>query len=215
MDYAVPTAADLTDVKSLNRALLGVLRGGSGKPLRRALPAACQPIVEGLTDVQIERLAALPFLLVSLREQDDGYWAELLDDDPRRDLFAVNDAVSEEHSRIGAAAIGFVWQLVRRNPYTARLVCGASLAWCERLASRPLIDVLLRTADRTDLLIPRQADNEEFWRRLLGAGLREDQSVRSAAHLSALQMILTTIDGEQRRRLPSAACRTAVPIIGM
>ena len=213
MDYAVPTAADLADVKSLNHALLGLLRSGRGKPLCAALPNAYQRIVAGLTDLQVEQLATLPFLLMSLHEQDDRYWVELLDDEPHRDLFAVNDAVIEEHSKIGAAAIGFAWQLARRNPYTARLVCGASLAWCERLASRPLMDVLLRAADRTDLLTLRQSGHEEFWRRLLGPGLNADKSVRRSAHLSALQMILTTVGGENLRRLPSAACRTAVPSV--
>ena len=215
MDYAVPTAADLADVNSLNRALLGALQGSHGEPLQRALPASCRAAVASLTELQIERLAGLPFLLFSLHEQDDLYWEELLDDDPHRDLFVVNDAVTEDHSRLGAAAIGFAWQLARRNPYTARLVCGASLAWCERLASRPLLDVLLRAVDRSDLLIPRQADNEDFWQRLLGAGLSAESNVRRAAHLSALHVILTTVGGQYRRRLPSAACRAAVPTISM
>lgn len=216
MDYAVPTDADLADVRALNDALLVTLRSSHGEPLRQALPACCRPAVAGLTDLQVERLAALPFLLFSLHEQDDRYWETLFDTDPHRDLFAANDAVTEEHGRLGAAAIGFAWQLSRRNPYTARLVLGASLAWCQRLASRPLMDVLLCAIDRADLLIPRQANNVAFWRRLLGAGVSADSTVRRAAHLAALQMILTTVgDGEYRRRLPSAACRAAVPSISL
>ena len=215
MDYTVPTATDLADVSALNSAILKLMRGQQGGRLRQLLPLSCQPLVAGLTELQAERLAAAPFLLLSLREQDDAYWQDLLDNDPRCDLFAVNEPAVEEHRRIVAAAIGFAWQLTRRNPYAARLVCGASQNWCHRLASRPIIDVLGRVIERADVLVPRAPNNEEFWRRLLGAGLSSDRDIRSAAHLSALQMILTGMDSRERQRLASAACRKAVPILTM
>ena len=215
MDYSVPTARDLADVHSLNYALLKAMRGRNGDDLRGALPATCQPVLAALTDLQVERLAQAPFLLFTLHEQDDGYWQELLDNDPRRDLFVVNDRPVAERSRIIAAAIGFAWQLAKRDPYVARLVCGASLEWCQRLASRPLLEVLGHAADRADLLVPRLADNERFWRRLLGAGISADLNVRNAAQLATLQVILTGLDPGHKRRLPSAACRAAVPTLRM
>ena len=213
MDYLVPTSRDLDDVHSLNYALLKAMRSSHGEALRGCLPASCQPRIVALTDLQVERLAAAPFLLFSLHEQDDGYWRQLLDDDPHRDLFAVNDRLVEERSRIVAAAISFSWHLAKRNAYAARLVCGASLEWCQRLAEQQLIDVLGRAASRADLLLPRHADNEQFWQRLLGAGLSADIKVRSAAQMSALQMILTGTDARPQPRLALAACRSAVPIM--
>ena len=215
MDYSIPTARDLADVHSLNAAFLEAMHCSGGEDLRRALPVSCQPLIASLTELKIRRLAAAPFLLFSIREQDDAYWQQLLDADPHRDLFAVNDRPVAARSQIIAAAIGFAWQLARRDPYIARLVCGASFKWCQRLASMPLIGVLDRAAERADLMLPRLAENEQFWRRLLGAGLSADLDVRNAAQLAALQMVLTGLDIREHRRLQSAACRTAVPIIKM
>lgn len=215
MDYSVPTARDLADVHSLNYALLKAMRGRDGDDLQKALPASCRGLLVALTDLQVERLAAAPFLLFSLHEQDNDYWQELLDSDPHGDLFSVNDRPVADRSRIIAAAIGFAWQLARRDAYVARLVCGASLEWCQRLAARPLVEVLGRAANRADLLLPRLADDESFWRRLLGAGVSADLNVRNAVQLAALQIILTGLDLRQRRRLPSAACRAAVPTFRM
>ena len=215
MDYSVPTARDLADVHSLNHALLKAMRGHAGASLRRRLPRSCQSLIAALGEADTQRLAETPFLLLSLHEQDDKYWQQLLEGEPQPDLFAVNDKQVDEGRRIVAAAIGFAWQLARRDAYVARLVCGASLRWCQRLASRPLIEVLGRTADRADLLVPRLAENENFWRRRRGAGLSDDPGVRNAARLAGLQMLRTGIDTRQDRRLPSAACRAAVPTIRM
>ena len=213
MDYSVPTTRDLADVHSLNFALLKTMCGPGGASLRTPLPAACQAVMATLTDLQVQRLAAAPFLLFSLHEQDDAYWQRVLDDNPHRDLFAVNDKTPDERSRIVAAAISFAWQLARRDPYIARLVCGASVAWCRQLAAKPLIEILGRATDHADLLVPRNAENEPFWRRLLGAGLSADFKVRSAAQLAALQIILTGQDHDEQTSLQSAACRAAVPTI--
>ena len=215
MDYSVPTSKDLADVHSLNYALLKAMCGAGGEALRRLLPAHCQAVITALTDLQVQRLAAAPFLLFSLHEQDGFYWQQVFADDRHGDLFAVNDKLPEERSRIVAAAVSFAWQLARRDPYIARLVCGASVDWCRQLAARPLIEVLDRAAHRADLLLPRLAANETFWRRLLGAGVSADCNVRSAAQLAALQIILTGQDQDEQQQLPSAACRAAVPTISM
>ncbi|MDH3532301.1 MAG: hypothetical protein OEO82_05180 [Gammaproteobacteria bacterium] len=216
MDYSGPRPADLADVYALNFALLACVRSArGGAALRLQLPPSLQPLLAGLTDRQVQRLASAPFLLLSLRERDDVYWTQLLADGASRDLFATRPGAIDECGRIVAATMGFVWQLSRRSPYSARLLFGASQSWCERVAARPLFELLCRTTDRTDLLGLRLADNENFWGRLLQAGLSSASDIRRAAQLCALQTMLTDGSRSDVRRLPTAACSAAVPTMSV
>lgn len=216
MDYSVPEAADLFEVQSLNLATLQLARSREhGAPLRQALPLSLQPLVVALTDLQIQRLATAPFLILSLRERDDAYWQRMFAEDSNQDLFAQQHPSSDETARIVSAAAGFLWHLVRRNPYAVRLICTASFDWCERLMACPLFELMRRTANRDDLLDLRFADDEQFWRRLLSAGLSSDIAIRSAAHLCALQSALTDCTLPEPGRVPAAACRTAVPSLSV
>jgi len=167
-------------------------------------------MIRGLTDLQIERLATTPFLLLSLRERDPDYWSFLGSDAPNADLLSTTRKAGE-CGQLAAASLGFLWQLARRNPYAARLVSGATLNWCEQLAECTLFLVLQSTAARGDLLRPRRADDVEFWAKLLGPGLCSEQQVRGAAQLSALQLILTDDPAARYRSLRAAASRTPVP----
>ena len=89
MDFRGPAHADYANVRSLNRTFLGMLRSsGAGARLRSALPSMIEPQLVGLTDLQIERLSGCPFLLLSFREGDVGYWQRLLSDEPTGDLWA-------------------------------------------------------------------------------------------------------------------------------
>jgi hypothetical protein len=211
MDFSGPEMADFANVQSLNQAFLFCLRKStSGAATRQQLAPAFRPVIEGLTDMHVRRLSAAPFLLFSLRERDDAYWSFLFDDDPNGDLFMRAQPVDEVR-QIVVAGLGFLWQLVRRNPYAARLVSGATLNWCEQLAECTFLHVLQRTADRGDLLCVRLADNDEFWGKMLCAGLSSEQNVRSAAHLAALQTLLTEDSAEAYAPVRAAACSIPAP----
>lgn len=211
MDFSGPEPADFANVESLNHAFLLQLRGASrGQHLRQEFSPSVQSMVRGLTDLQIERLSATPFLLLSLRECDAGYWRDLCGDDRNAGLFVAVDR-DIESGYLSAAALAFLWQLALRNPYAARLVSGATLSWCEQLADGTLLQLLQRTTGRRDLLQPRLAGNTAFWNKLLGPGLSSEQEVRKAAHLAALQAVLTGDPATQYRPLRAAACRSSAP----
>ena len=211
MDFSGPQKAEFNNVRALNRAFLNSLRTApEAIGLRQAFSPKLRPVVEGLTDLQARRLSEAPFLLLSLREQDDDYWSALFADDPNGDLFAVVSSDGRDR-HLAAAALGFLWQLAQHNPYAVRLVSGATIKWCDRLANCTLLRLLKRTADRTDLLRPRLSDNSEFWRKLLGPGLSSEPGIRTAAHLSALQSMLTIDRAAQYRDVRAAACKIRPP----
>ena len=213
MDFTGLEPADLTDVRSLNIAFLEYLRSAADGQLLLALPASLRPAVIALTDRQVQRLAAVPFLLLSMRESDNSYWSRIFGDRPLGDLFVSGPADVDDLGRITTAALGFLWQLARRNPYATRLICGGSLNWCEQLASCTLLRLLQRAVDHQHLIAPRLAGDIDFWHRLLGAGLSSELVVRRAAHLCALQTVLTSRELTSGSRLRAAACHSAVPIL--
>lgn len=211
MDFSGPQAADFDNIQSLNRAFLRRLRETCcGRRLRQAFAAAPRAIIKGLSDLQIERLSATPFLLLSLRERDDDYWRVLKDAEAQDDLFLHGD-IDVETGQLTAAALAFLWQLSRRNPYATRLVSGATLNWCEQLSNCTLLRLLQRTSGRNDLLQPRLAENQDYWGKLLGPGLSSELDVRRAAHLTALQSMLTGDPARHHRPTRAAACDTLTP----
>jgi hypothetical protein len=215
MDFNGPEPTDLAEVRSLNIAFLEYLRASPDGQLLQQLPASLRPAVVALTDRQVQRLSAVPFLLLTMRESDHSYWARLFGEQSMRDLFTSAPVVVDELGRITSAALGFVWQLSRRNSYATRLVCGGSLDWCEQLAASTLLRLLQRAVDHQDLVGVRFAGNTEFWHRLLGAGLSSELGVRRAAHLCALQTVLTSRELTNGSRLRAAACHSAVPSLSV
>jgi len=213
MEYTGPESTDLRDVRSLNVAFLEYLASNTGEQLRRELPVSLRSAVAALSLRQIERLAAVPFLLMSLNELDDGYWDRSSSDSPVRDLFTPARNETDPLAQIASAALGFLWQLARKNPYAVRLICGASLNWCEQLANRTLLHVLQTAAANPGIVVPRLADNSVFWHRLLGAGLSSESVVRRASHLSALQTVLKPVDRTANSRFRSAACYSSTPTL--
>jgi len=208
MDFFGPEPADFANVTALNRAFLMRLRDPlPGERLRLCLPSRSQPSIKRLSNLQIERLSALPYLLLSVRERDRACWRALAENDPNRDLLLPGDEGTDE---IVTAALSFLWQLARRNPYAVRLICGATLNWCEQLADYTLLTLLQRAGIRNDLLQPRLANNEDLWLRLLGPGLSPDSQVRRAAHVASLQVMLTQDPAVQYRSMKTAACRNPV-----
>jgi len=211
MDFRGPETADYANVKSLNQAFLLRLRNTStGRHIRQQMPAPIQEVIRGLTDLHISRLAAAPFLLMSLREGDAGYWQALGSGETNLDLLEPG-AGDVELGQLGVAGVAFLWQLARRDPYAARLVSGATLAWCEQLANDTLLGLLQRTASRRDLLQARLAGNADFWNKLLGSGLSSEADVRLAAQMAALQTVLTDHPAARYRPLRAAACSSVAP----
>lgn len=213
MDFSGLEPTDLDDVRAINVAYLELLRSGAGETQRLKLPARLRPVVAALTRRQVERLAGVPFLLLTLNESDESYWGRVHEELPACDLFAENHDPLDPIARIVVSALGFQWQLARRNAYAARLVCGACLAWCEQLAACSLLRVLQCAADCQRLVAPRQAAHEVFWTRLLGAGLSSAEDVRRAAHLSALQIVLSPAHSKSEQHWRSAACNASVPVL--
>ena len=212
MEFPGPVAADLADVHSLNRAYLRLLTSTrDGSELRDRLPAQVRDAIRGVSAVQQERLAEVPFLLLSLREQDGDLWERLLSRPAGRDLFSRETPLIQPRQKLLFAALAYVWQLGRHNVYAARLVCGASRRWCELVSGCPLARFLDRAGERGDLLVPRFAHDAVVWQRLLTAGVADEPGVRTAAHLTALQTLLTRSAESKKQPLRSAACARKAP----
>jgi len=213
MEFSGPDPTDLRDVRSINIAFLEFLRSADGELQRHKLPARLRPVVAALTERQLERLAGVPFLLLTLNESDESYWGRVRDELPLRDLFAASHDPVDPLARIVVSTLGFQWQLARKNAYAARLISGACLEWCEQLAACTLVHVLRSAVDCQRLVAPRQAAHDILWTRLLGAGLSSADDVRRAAHLSALQIVLSPVHLIPERRWRSAACHASVPVL--
>jgi hypothetical protein len=190
MSFDGPDQQDYENVVALNHAYLALLR--RDKCLRRGLGGTTDALRQrllALNQHQTDRLAEAPFLLFSFREQDDLYWNGVLEQCGGADLF--RSTVSDEVDTLISAALGFVWQLAKRNPYSLRLFCGASLHWCERIAELTFYRLLDAVRCSGDVPGLRAASHSELWRKLLDNGVCRQNSIRHAAQLCALQTVLT------------------------
>lgn len=158
------------------------------------------------------RLAAAPFLLFSLREDDVPWWAGVLAEQRQGDMMAAAEHESPELRRIQTAAISFLWQLARRNPYAARIISGATISWCEQITSLPLVTLLNRIGGRDDLMVSRLHNPFALGERLMGNGTSAQLKVRRSSQLTALQTLLTGIDRDKYTQLPAAACSMSGPL---
>ena len=205
MDYKCPTHDDLANIRALNRYFLVAVA-----------EADCEKFGElarrRLTVPQLTCLAAAPFLLFSLREQDDEYWEQLLADDPQLDFVDSDVAAGEKIHHLQSAGLGFLWHLSRRSPYVSRIVSGAPLDWCERLANCTLARLLERAATRADLLRVRFANEDSVWRRLLSDGIDPRSGLQRTSHQFALQAMLTRKQRTQIEMVSAAACSMPDPV---
>ncbi len=190
-EYPGPTPHDYANVEALNHLFIETTTSLKGP--------------------QRGRLAAAPFLLFSLREDSVHWWDEALKEQQQGDLIEALPKASPNIVRLQLAALSFLWQLGQRNPYAARLVSGASAAWCERLADVPLVTVLNRIGDRGDLLVSRLDQDSLLSQRLTCEGVSSIAGVRKAVHLSVLQSLLTHQMFDSAVDLPAAACAMAGP----
>ena len=177
-----------------------------------ALNAAFIKATSKLKGPQRGRLAAAPFLLFSLREDDVGWWASVLVDQPQGDLMAVAEHESPELRRIQTAAMSFLWQLARRNPYAARIISGATIAWCENITALPLMTLLNRIGGRDDLMVSRLDLPLAQGERLLGSGTSSRRQIRRSSQLTALHTLLAQSGIDNYTRLPAAACSMSGPL---
>ncbi|MEL7186484.1 MAG: hypothetical protein AAFN50_08640 [Pseudomonadota bacterium] len=188
-DYHPPTADDYGNVTELNRAWL------------RATTELQRP--------QRARLADAPFLLFSLREHDLDWWRQLLEQKPQADWLHGAGVAAEPLRRLQGAALAFLWHLALRNPYAARLVSGAGVAWCDMLTAVPLVTLIDRAADRADLSTSRLGTSEST---LFNADYTSAHAqVRRSSHFAALQSLLTAQTVDDHPQLTAAACSMPTP----
>ena len=173
MEYQGLMADDLANVRVLNRAWLRL----TGRD---------------------ERLAAAPFLLFSLSEDDAELWERLLAEGGQHELFSARLASGDSLYGLQAAALAFLWEVSRRNPYVARIIGGAPLDWCQRVASETLYRIL-DSAVHCKLVKPRFPADAAVY-------------TRASAHMAALQSMLTLGIDPDAMHLPAAACRMASPV---
>ena len=195
MDFQGLTEDDVTNVRALNRAWLQLTADGRER-------------FAVLDEKRRKRLANAPFLLFTLRESETTFWIALLADRRQRELFAECPDAGQRELQI--ASLAWLWGLARRNPYVARIVAGAPLEWCERVAAYPLVR-LLRSAADADLVRPRFRVDSPVHRRLLTRGGSALRAARSAAQVAAMQAMLTAVEFTQFGQLPAAACRLQGP----
>lgn len=177
-----------------------------------ALNTAFISATSELKGPQRGRLAAAPFLLFSLRENDLGWWAEALADNRQGDLMAAGELRNSGLLRVQMAALSFLWHLGRRNPYAARIMSGATISWCEKVTELPLVTLLDRVGARGDLLYSRLDKSAPTAVRLLGEGTSSRAVVRRSSHVVALQGLLTGAVLDTYAQLPAAACRMSGPV---
>ena len=196
MDYEALRQDDLANVRALNATWLELLP-----------PVAAEA---GRIARQRARLADTPFLLFSLRESDDRLWLRLLDEQRQPDLLVTPPEARTGKLALQATSLAFLWELSRRNPYVARLVSSAPLAWCELVASVTLVHLLDAAASMT-IIEPRFAEGSRQHRRLLQRGGSALRETRRAAQIAAMQSLLTQGDVAEYGRQAAAACRMARP----
>ncbi len=191
-DFPGPSPDDYSNVLALNTAFIEA--------------------TSDLKGPQRGRLAAAPFLLFSFRENDLQWWTSVLADSHQGDLMATA-LVSPAHLRgIQTAGLSFLWHLALRNPYAARIISGASVSWCEKITSLPLVTLLNRISSCPDLMVSRLETPTAIGERLLDSGTSSRRKIRKSSHFSAWQTLLTRTGAERSSRLPAAACRMNAPL---
>ena len=206
MFYDGPTQTDYVNIQALNREFLKLMRSC---PDRFELDSLLASRLAKLGRAQLERLAWTPFLLFSVSEQDEIAWQEICRDNPNHDLFENRSSGDADIGNLLATTIGFLWQLAQQNPYSVRMICGGSPAWCELISAMTYFELVSFARNRGDLLTLRQAPNADIWRKLLLDGVRAERQIRSAAHIAALQTLLTCQFNANPASWPLAARRAS------
>ena len=192
VEYPGPSADHYANVLALNHAFLDA--------------------TSDLKGPQRGRLAAAPFLLFSIREYDPAWWTRAMMEGYQDDLVDRVNSPAADIARIQIAALSFLWHLAGRNPYVARIVSGATTAWCDLVSAQPLVTLLDRVAARGDLLQSRLDDADTVAARLLDSGVSSKPPIQRSSQMTALQEMLTRTRSDDDTRLPAAACRFSGPL---
>jgi len=210
MSFEAPTEVDYRNLEPLNRTFLKLLNDDPSAPrlLSGCAPPSAQRI-KVLSVAETERLARVRFMLFGFREHDDDFWSRLLDEPGTPGLFDL--PVSEALGALIDSALAFAWQLAQRNPYTLRLITGATLYWCELIAEQRLADLIDRYRQSGDVPVLRLSNQADMWKSLLGGGTAAHPEIRRTVHAAALQRVLAGDDGSAARRWSRAASRIAFP----
>ena len=203
MAFRGPADHDLNNVYALNSALLALI---DQQDDWIDAPPELAARLRSLDAEERDRLARTPLLLLSVSEQDLARWSPVFEARHCRDLVSEMHEPPAPVAELASATLGFLWQLARRDTYAARVLSGASIEWCERLAGALLLDVLAFGTHEPGLLALRMGSQSTFWGKLLAAGTSGERDVRLAARVCALQTALTgdaAFSGRPRR---AAAC---------
>ena len=210
MQFSGPDKADLADLHEINRGFLELLQAeNGGRSILDDVPAMIATRLRSLSAKERRRLARSPFLLCSCREDDIEHWQRLLQPDTSGDFFAAGAEQAADLLRLTSAVIGFTWQLARKNVFVARLLTGASSAWCEEIATHPLWRLIENGSQREDGIRLRLAHDDHFWERQLLHAVSDDPLIRRAARAAGLQRML--LSSRTPTRLLLAAKSSAPP----
>lgn len=209
MQYLGPDAADIAHVHSLNTAYIAYL--AQSPAARLAWPSELSALFEQASPVGRARVARSPFLIFSLAGYDVPRWQSIFASEPEAQLFAERSPPGIAEIEVVSATLTFLWQFVRRSPYAARVVSGASVAWCDALAASTPIELSRIATTTNDLLGLRFRRNTAMWRKMLTAGTSAETVVRSAARITALHTVLTRPVAESYPRVSAAACKIPTP----
>ena len=190
MAFDGPEKSDFDNIVPLNQQFLELLRKETG--LRGCIVELSESQRDRLVTLdrsEALRLARTPFLLFSFREHDDVYWDRILTEPVSPGLF--QGRVSDNVKTLMSSALGFIWHLAQRDPFTLRLFSGAPLSWCESIADLTLHHLLDAVQRSNDLPVLRFAYHRELWRSLLYGGVSDKELVRMAAQMSGLQIVLS------------------------
>ena len=195
MRYEGITSDDLVNVHALNTAWLGLAEDAG---------------IRAMSQARRNRLAAVPFLLFTFRESDDGFWQQLVEHRPQLDLLKEAPDGTAEVRRLQNSGLAFMWDLARRNPYVARVISGAPLQWCDRISAVTIAELLERAAHHS-LIGSRFANNSTMYGQLVSRGTSATTSARRFSQIAALQSLLMSGASRDDARLPAAACRMRPP----
>lgn len=210
MGFNGPDATDYENVLALNHAWLDLAQRDT--VLQRGLDGMPVDLCKRMTSLsssQTARLAKTPFLLFSFRETDEAYWTQTLAERPGAGLFDIR--ATDDADTLISAALGFIWQLARRNPYALRVICGATLYWSERIAELTFFELLDAVRATAEPPVARFSQHADLWRKLLGSGVSRQLLSCHAAQMAALQSILTHTTDVSQNKLPLAARSIALP----
>ena len=177
----------VSEVCSLNQAFIKTMLSAA-EAGRMALEPRLKASLQSAHEAATGSVGRCPFLLYRLEFPPPAVHegaASLLGGD------------SDGATSLASMTLAFLWQLARSDMAAARIVAGASAAWCQDLAGRPLAE--LAPLAREAVLTPRLIDVPGYWRDLTRErGISALQ--RASLGAAGLQMLMSQ---SRQQRLPA------------